>query len=333
MLVSLDSHDCVAGRHAERDSRIPRRRLIESVARDSGYALRVLRKSPGFTAAVVLSLALGIGANTAIFTLMDAVLWRMLPVSDPEQPARRSGGRKARSVRTGFTYSRYRLLRDNNAVADLAGYAHRVRQRQRRRPAGAEHSGSARLGRLLLAPRREPGRSAARSVPTTTACRTAIRSRCSAMATGSGDLRAIRSVVGRTIRLSALPFTIIGVTPRGVLRRGDRDRAGRLPAAHDAADGHAGVREPAGEPDRQQDLGSGDRAHEAGRQRRAGGRGDGRGASELEEPSSPTAPAAKSVGPPPRSLGARHLRRRSRRCAGSFRGRCSSCWRWSASCC
>ena len=59
-------------------------RLVESVARDVAYALRVLRKSPGFTTAVVFSLALGIGANTAIFTLMDAVMWRMLPVKDPE---------------------------------------------------------------------------------------------------------------------------------------------------------------------------------------------------------------------------------------------------------
>ena len=62
---------------------------MESVAKDILYALRVLRRNPGFTAAVVLSLGLGIGANTAIFTLLDSVLWRMLPVRDPETPARR----------------------------------------------------------------------------------------------------------------------------------------------------------------------------------------------------------------------------------------------------
>ena len=49
------------------------------------YSFRSLRKSPVFTAVAVLSLALGIGANTAIFTLLDQILLRVLPVKDPQQ--------------------------------------------------------------------------------------------------------------------------------------------------------------------------------------------------------------------------------------------------------
>src|SRR5438046_2106001 len=58
---------------------------IEVLAQDLSYALRVLRKKPGFTVVAILTLALGIGANTAIFSLIDAVMLRMLPVQKPEE--------------------------------------------------------------------------------------------------------------------------------------------------------------------------------------------------------------------------------------------------------
>lgn len=58
--------------------------MLDGITQDIRYALRALRRSPGFTAVAILSLTLGIGANTATFSLIDAVMLRALPVSHPE---------------------------------------------------------------------------------------------------------------------------------------------------------------------------------------------------------------------------------------------------------
>jgi predicted permease len=60
-------------------------RLLDELAGDVRHALRQLRRAPAFTAVVVASLALGLGANAAIFSLMEAALWRPLPVERPEE--------------------------------------------------------------------------------------------------------------------------------------------------------------------------------------------------------------------------------------------------------
>jgi predicted permease len=92
--------------------------LLESVVADIRYAARMLRKSPGFTTVAVLTLALGIGANTAIFTMTKGLMLHTLPVRDPGQlvellhhfPGEPEPGFN------GFSWDAYQIMRDRNHV-------------------------------------------------------------------------------------------------------------------------------------------------------------------------------------------------------------------------
>src|SRR5688572_24192800 len=90
------------------------------VLADIRYAWRGLRKAPVFTAVAILSIALGIGANTAIFTLVDQVLLRLLPVKDPKQLVLVTGEGLQYGNGWGdgneLSYPRFMDLRDNNSV-------------------------------------------------------------------------------------------------------------------------------------------------------------------------------------------------------------------------
>ena len=70
---------------------------LEQLSADVRYAFRSMRHNPGFTATAVFSLALGIGANTAIFSLIDALMLRWLPVRDPQELVHGEDARRARA--------------------------------------------------------------------------------------------------------------------------------------------------------------------------------------------------------------------------------------------
>ena len=179
---------------------------------DLRHAIRMLLKNPGFTAVAALSLALGIGANTAIFSLIDAILLKMLPVKNPEQLVLLNII-DGRGNRNNFSYPLYERLRDHNQAfsgmfaSSGASLQLAVDGESESRLDGAIVSGSyfsvlgvnAILGRTLtVEDDRVPG-----GHPVAVISYNFWKQRFAFSP----------SIVGKAITLNRTPFTIIGVTP------------------------------------------------------------------------------------------------------------------------
>jgi predicted permease len=98
--------------------------FAEHVGQDVRYAMRMSGRTPGFTVVVVMTLALGIGANTAVFSLINAVLLKMLPVKDPEQLMHFSKVRSDASQNDYFSYPEVELFQhETHAFSGIFAFA------------------------------------------------------------------------------------------------------------------------------------------------------------------------------------------------------------------
>jgi putative ABC transport system permease protein len=190
--------------------------LLESLLEDLRFALRLLRKSPAFTATAVLTLSLGIGANTAIFSVVDAVLLRSLPYHEPNRLVSISESNFPNDIATRNAAAPGNFLdwRDQNRVftqviaVELPGFS-LIAIDHPERVLGAAISARA-LGMLGLQP--QFGREIAPEDD---------RPDATAVVMLSDSLwrrrfNASRDIVGKTIRLGTRPYAVIGILPTGL---------------------------------------------------------------------------------------------------------------------
>jgi len=204
---------------------------MNQLLHDLRFALRQLQKAPGFTLTVVITLALGIGANTAIFTLVQGILLRSLPVSDPSR-LYRIGDTDDCCVEGGipsgdngdfsiFSTDLYQYLRNNTpefeqlAAVQAGQWSWAVRRGNALPKSlhGEFVSGNyfSTLGLSALA-----GRVLSDNDDTPSAAPSTVLSYKAWQGEYSGD----PSIVGSTIYIQAKPFTVIGIAPPGFF--GDR---------------------------------------------------------------------------------------------------------------
>ena len=187
---------------------------LDEIGRDLRYAIRASRKNPGFTAIVVFTLALGIGANTAIFSLIDALMLRWLPVPDPQELVQvRMQSPGARSANETFSYPIVRALDDQRdiflGVAGFSGASFIVG------PAGSltKVPGAWVTGAYYetLGVKPAAGRLLARDDDVAGAPIVA------AISDGYWERQFARrpDIVGQALLINGVPATIVGVSPRG----------------------------------------------------------------------------------------------------------------------
>ena len=186
--------------------------VFETGWQDVQFGLRMLRKSPAYTAVAVITLALGIGANTAIFSLVDAVLIRMLPVQRPEQLFRLINVSKEGKTIDAFSYPTFELIQENNQTLSGVIAFHPLRMvdfvvNGKGELAQAQAVSGSYFTALGVKP------IFGRTITTADEVRGA--SHVAVISYGYWTKRFNRnpSAVGAEIVLNGAPFTIIGVTP------------------------------------------------------------------------------------------------------------------------
>ncbi len=197
--------------------------LLESVLQDVRFGLRMLRKNPGFTAVAVLTLALGIGANTAIFTLLDAVLLKTLPVYKPHElvlfsddPSEGTSSGRRTGPLPWFSYSEYLYFQgQNEPFRDLCAFeSESNRPRIRLASAGANSPPEFAHGKVVsgnyfsvLGVNPAAGRMLSPEDDRPGASPVAVMSYAYWQRRFHGD----PSVVGRAMEVNGSPFNVVGV--------------------------------------------------------------------------------------------------------------------------